>query len=128
MVRQFTILTLLSFVLAWNTRTTAAVSAPEQAAQKKEDSKKDSKAKDTTVTLTGCIDEQNGQYVMINDRTKDPVADLQADGFETEGFAKHVGHKVTVRGTSSSGETRPIFRVRTIETISETCEPQSPDK
>jgi hypothetical protein len=63
--------------------------------------------------------------LMIDDRTRDPIADLAAEGFETEGFAKHVGHKVTVRGTSSSGETRPLFRVRSIETISDTCGPQS---
>jgi hypothetical protein len=29
------------------------------------------------------------------------MADLEADGFPTEGFAKHMGHKVTVRGTSN---------------------------
>jgi hypothetical protein len=62
---------------------------------------------------------------MVNDRTRDPIADLQADGFETEGFAKHVGHKVTVRGTSNPGETRPLFKVRSIEAISDTCAPQS---
>jgi hypothetical protein len=49
------------------------------------------------------------------------IANLAADGFPAEGFAKHVGHKVTVRGTVSSGGSRPIFKVRTIETISETC-------
>jgi hypothetical protein len=51
------------------------------------------------------------------------VADLEADGFPTEGFAKHVGHKVTVRGTSNPANTRPVFKVRSIETISETCAP-----
>ena len=128
MYRQLICLILFVSVFVWSGSGVAApVSGSDQADQKqKQDQKqKPSKAKEATASLTGCIDEQNGQYVMINDRTRDPIADLQAEGFETEGFAKHVGHKVTVRGTSSSGETRPIFRVRSIETISETCAPQS---
>jgi hypothetical protein len=34
-----------------------------------------------------------------------------------------LGHKVTVRGTSSPGDPRPTFKVRSITTISETCAP-----
>ncbi|HUA59707.1 MAG TPA: hypothetical protein VML19_13190 [Verrucomicrobiae bacterium] len=79
--------------------------------------------------MTGCIDEQSGHYVLVEDRTMTPIADLVADGFETESFAKHVGHKVTVRGTSSSNgaETkRPTFKVRSIETVSNSCGPNEP--
>src|ERR1019366_135581 len=82
-------------------------------------------------SLSGCIDQQEGHYVLVDDRNLSPVADLEADGFPTEGFAKHMGHKVTVRGTSNSGSTRPVFKVRSIETISETCAPTptpQPDK
>ena len=75
-------------------------------------------------SLTGCVDERDGHYILLDDRNLDPVADLEADGFPAEGFAKHVGHKVTVRGTSSSGSTRPVFKVRSIETVSETCAPK----
>ena len=75
------------------------------------------------LSLTGCVDEKEGHYIMVDDRNLSPVADLEADGFPTEGFAKHVGHKVTVRGTSSSGSTRPVFKVRSIETLSESCAP-----
>jgi 3-oxoacyl-(acyl-carrier-protein) synthase len=74
-------------------------------------------------SLSGCVDEKEGHYIMVDDRDLTPVADLEADGFPTEGFAKHVGHRVTVRGTSSSGSTRPVFKVRSIETVSETCAP-----
>jgi hypothetical protein len=74
-------------------------------------------------SLTGCVDEKEGHYILVDDRNLSPVADLEADGFPTEGFAKHVGHKVTVQGTSSSGSTRPVFKVRSIETLSETCAP-----
>ena len=75
-------------------------------------------------SLTGCVDEHEGRYVLVDDRALQPIADLEADGFPTEGFAKHMGHKVIVRGTSSSGGTRPVFKVRSIETVSDTCAPQ----
>jgi hypothetical protein len=74
-------------------------------------------------SLTGCVDQKEGHYILVDDRNLNPVADLEADGFPTEAFAKHVGHKVTVRGTSSSGSTRPVFKVRSIATVSETCAP-----
>jgi hypothetical protein len=75
------------------------------------------------VSLTGCVDEKEGHYVLVDDRSLEPVADLEAEGFPTEGFAKHMGHKVTIRGTSNSASTRPVFKVRSIETVSETCAP-----
>lgn len=74
--------------------------------------------------MKGCVDEQDGQYVLLDDQTRAPIANLEADGFPTEGFAKHVGEKVTVRGTSSPGGARPVFRVRSIEVVSQTCAPQ----
>jgi len=72
-------------------------------------------------SLTGCVDEQEGKWVLVSDQSMAVIANLAADGFPTEGFAKHVGHKVTVRGTASSDGSRPLFKVRSIETISETC-------
>jgi hypothetical protein len=90
----------------------------EQPKQEQNDKKKDSK---TSSSLTGCVDEQNGQYVLVDDQNLNPVANLEADGFPTEGFAKHLGHKVTVRGTSIPGSGRPSFKVRSIETVSDTC-------
>ena len=82
------------------------------------------KSESKKTSLTGCIDEQDGHYVLIDNRTLTPIANLEAEGFPTEGFAKHLGHKVTVRGISNSGTGRPVFTVRSIETISETCAPQ----
>jgi hypothetical protein len=84
-----------------------------------------SASKAENASLTGCIDEQDGHYVLVDDRALTPIADLEADGFPTEAFAKHVGHKVTVRGISSSGTSRPVFKVRSVDTISETCAPQN---
>ena len=74
-----------------------------------------------TASLTGCVDEQNGAYVLIHDQTRDLIANLEADGFPTEAFAKHLGHKVTVRGTSNPNGAHPVFKVRSVETVSETC-------
>ncbi|MGO9255568.1 MAG: hypothetical protein ACLQU1_04600 [Bryobacteraceae bacterium] len=90
----------------------------------KQGSKEKAPAKDAPASLTGCVDEQEGSYVLLNDRTMNPIANLEADGFPKEAFAKHVGHKVTVRGTSNSQGALPLFKVRTIETVSETCTPQ----
>lgn len=127
MYRGLVPLALLALVIGWSRPGVAASNSGSEQADRKQQQdqkQKQSKAKDSGSSLTGCIDEQNGHYVMVNDRTLDPIADLQAEGFETEGFAKHVGHKVTVRGTSNPGETRPLFKVRSIEAISDTCAPQ----
>jgi hypothetical protein len=119
---RFTLLILVAFVSAWSLPGAAPSDAgSEQAGQKQNQEQKESKPKDSGASLTGCVDEQDGHYVMISEQTRDLIADLQADGFETEGFAKHVGHKVTVRGISNPGTTRPLFRVRSIEKISDSC-------
>ena len=81
------------------------------------------RAEGKLASMTGCIDQQDGKYVLTDDRGLAPVADLEAVGFETEGFAKHLGHKVTVKGTSTPSGTRPVFKVRTVETVSESCSP-----
>ena len=87
--------------------------------------KQASRAKANSASLTGCVDQQDGNYVLVNDQSLTPIANLEAEGFPTEGFAKHLGQKVTVRGTANSDSQRPVFRVRVIETISDTCAPQS---
>jgi hypothetical protein len=97
----------------------ASQAEPKQ--EQKQPPKSESKEKGSA--LTGCVDEQGGHYVLVDDRNLSPIANLEAEGFPTESFAKHVGHKVTVRGTSNSDGARPIFKVRSIETLSESCEP-----
>ena len=86
--------------------------------QQKDQPKSPSKA---VASMTGCVDQQDGIYVLIDVQNRAPIAKLEADGFPTEGFAKHLGHHVTVRGVSSSGETIPVFKVRTIDTHSDSC-------
>jgi hypothetical protein len=101
-----------------------AVLSAEQAQKQEGKEQTQPAGKEAPASLTGCVDEQEGNYVLLSDRTMNPVASLQADGFPREAFAKHVGHKVTVRGTSSSQGAMPVFKVRTIETVSDTCTPQ----
>jgi len=105
---------------------------PAVSAQPKQEQTRQKKApqgKSQQASLTGCVDQQDGQYVLIHDQTRELIARLEADGFPTEGFARHVGHKVTVRGTaSSSGESRPTFKVRTVDPISDSCGPQEDSK
>ena len=85
-------------------------------------SKKDAPA--ASSSMTGCVDEREGRYILTDDRELTPTANLEADGFPQEGFAKHLGHKVTVRGTSIPGTPLPTFKVRTIALVSERCAPQ----
>jgi hypothetical protein len=99
----------------------SASSTPFQSDQQKNARQNDAKPSGTS--LTGCVDEQDGRYILTDDRELTPIANLEADGFPQEGFAKHLGHKVTVRGTSSPGDPRPTFKVRSITSISETCAP-----
>jgi hypothetical protein len=85
---------------------------------------KQQKADAKQTSLTGCVDEQDGQYLLAGVQNRDLIAHLEAEGFPTEGFAKHLGHEVTVRGTLSSGGTPPIFKVRSVATVRESCGPQ----
>lgn len=65
----------------------------------------------------GCIDGDSGRYVLVGARDCEPIADLEADGFPAEGFAKQQGQTVIVRAISNPGKTRPRNEVRGIETI-----------
>jgi hypothetical protein len=97
----------------------AAAPAPQQ--QQQPQPKKESQS--TGDSMTGCVDEQSGRYVLTNDRDLALIAILEADGFPTEAFAKHLGHKVTVRGIVTPGGTQPTIKVRSVTAISDTCGP-----
>ena len=100
--------------------TVPAVTPAQERPAKQAGQPKKSSAKEPA-SLTGCVDEKDGQYVLIHDQTRDLIANLVADGFPTEGFARHLGHKVTVRGTSDPNGAQPVFKVRSVETVSEAC-------
>jgi len=78
----------------------------------------------TPGSITGCVDQQDGKFVLLNDRNMELIANLEAEGFPEEGFAKHVGNTVTVRGTLSSNGPRPLFKVRSIEKMRDGCKGQ----
>jgi hypothetical protein len=80
----------------------------------------------TKASLTGCVDERDGQYVLTNDTNLQPTARLQpAAGSPEDNFARHMGHKVTVRGVLSKQDPLPIMTVESVETVSQTCAPAS---
>jgi len=91
-----------------------------------DDKKGAPKAKSPQQSLIGCVDEQDGHYVLVDDRMLNKLADLEATGASSEAvFAKHMGHKVTVKGSKSS-ETEGKFKVSSIEDISPVCAPAQP--
>jgi len=118
------VLTILSFscVVAASYAVGAEQDNPKQGSKEKAPPP----AKDAPASLTGCVDEQDGRFVLVDDHTLSPIADLAAEGFPQDGFAKHLGHKVTVRGTSIPGGARPLFRVRSVVAVSDVCAPESP--
>ena len=71
------------------------------------------------LSLTGCIDEQYGQYVLLDDQML-KIASLQSAGSEKDVFAKYVGHEVEVKGTKSSGS-KATFTVTGIVQTSDQC-------
>lgn len=82
----------------------------------------------SAASMTGCVDEQNGIYVLTKGPDLAVAATLQADGFAAENFAKHLGHTVTIRGTLVAGTDRtapPLFKVRRIDAVSDTCQQQA---
>jgi hypothetical protein len=89
--------------------------------QPKTESKDKADTKDQTAALMGCVDEQDGKWVLVNDQTMAIIATLAADGFPLEAFAKFMGHKVNVRGTVIPGGSSSTFKVREIKSISDTC-------
>ena len=95
--------------------------APQAASAQEPKQPPKSESKENVTALTGCVDEKEGHYVLVDDRSLSPIARLEAEGFPTESFAKHLGHKVTVRGISNSAGATPTFRVRSIETVSDVC-------
>jgi hypothetical protein len=113
---------LLPLVLSGVFLATGSSNAAPVDQQEKQQPKSESKSAGDS--MTGCVDEQAGHYVLTNDRDLALIAILEADGFPTEAFAKHVGHKVTVRGTVIPGGAQPTFKVRTVVAVSDTCAPQ----
>ena len=68
-------------------------------------------------SVTGCVDEQNGHYVLRDAQTSQLVT-LQPSGTDNDSvFAKFVGHMVQVSGTKSSDS----FKVTNIGQVADMC-------
>jgi len=77
-------------------------------------------------SLTGCVDEREGEYVLTNNTNLQPTARLlPASGSPDDNFARHMGHTVKVRGVLSKQDPLPIITVEGVETVSQTCAPAS---
>ena len=70
-------------------------------------------------SLTGCVDEQDGQYILLDNQML-KIANLQSEGSDQEVFAKHLGRMVKVKGTKSAGQ-EGTFTVTSIEPIPGNC-------
>jgi hypothetical protein len=80
------------------------------------------KSKTTKTSLTGCVDEHDGQYVLTNDTNLQPIARLQpAAGSAEDNFARHMGEKVTAQGRLSEDKPVPTLTVDSLKTVSQTC-------
>jgi len=74
------------------------------------------KARGKASSMGGCIDGDSGRHFLVGARDCEPTADLEADGFPAEGFAKQLGQTVIVREIFNPGKTQPRIKVRGIET------------
>jgi len=75
-------------------------------------------------SLTGCVDERDGQYILSNDRNLQPVARLRpAAGSPEDNFARHVGDKVTMPGRLSRQDPVPVMVVESLATVTQACAP-----
>ncbi len=98
-------------IVAWMAAATPQTAQPQRTAK---------------ASLTGCIDEHDGQYVLTNDTNLQPVARLKpAAGSAEDNFARHMGQKVTVGGVLSKDEPLPWLTVQSVKVVSETCTPST---
>lgn len=74
-------------------------------------------------TMAGCVDQQEGRYILTGGHTLRKIAELEAAGFQQDGFAKFVGNRVTVTGEKKISGDTVVMRVRSIKQIAEGCAP-----
>jgi hypothetical protein len=94
----------------------------------------DSKSKNGTVTVTGCVDRQRGDYVLIQ---QNPAITYELQGTDKAKLRNYIGQRVQVTGskfpsmeTSSDaiagGSPAPVtIRVSSIKTIAKECNERS---
>lgn len=71
-----------------------------------------------TESVTGCVDQQNGNYVLRNEQNSQ-ILNLQSPGSDPDSwFARFVGHRVEADGAKESGTT---MRVTQIHQVADMC-------
>ena len=96
---------------------------PSDGSQKKAAPKSQKGNRSGQESMTGCVDEQDGRYVLLDDHMLNKLANLETAIASAENvFAKHMGHKVVVKGSRASGQ-EAVFRVTSIEDVATVCAP-----
>jgi hypothetical protein len=76
-------------------------------------------------TASGCLDEQAGpQYVLRGETELKLLMFLEPDGFPAENFARYLGHRVEVSGSTAVQGQKTVMKVKTIKSVAEHCTPQ----
>jgi len=78
---------------------------------------KGSEAKQSVTTLTGVLDQKNGQFVLSSEDTMQPAAVLRAKGFSEDNFARFVGLRVEVRGELTTEGDRRVLTVASLNDL-----------
>jgi hypothetical protein len=96
---------------------------PSEGSQKKAAPKSQKGNRAGQESLTGCVDEQDGRYVLLDDHMLNKLVNLETTVASAEDFfAKHMGHKVVVKGSRASGQ-EAVFKVTSIEDVATVCAP-----
>jgi len=69
--------------------------------------------------LTGCVDEQDGQYVLLDEQLG-RITKLKSEGSDNDTFARYVGTRVQITGTRPSTQ-NGLFKVVSIKQVADSC-------
>ena len=96
---------------------------PSDGSQKKAAPNSKKSNRQAQESLTGCVDEQDGKYVLLDDRMLNKLADLETSvASAADFFARFVGHKVVVKGSKVLAQ-ETVFKVTGIEDVAAVCAP-----
>jgi hypothetical protein len=94
----------------------ACVSAAPPA-QDSSKAQKGAEANQSATTLTGVVDQKDGQFVLSSEDTMQPAAVLRAKGFSADNFARFVGLRVQVRGQLTTEGDRRVLTVTSLDDL-----------
>jgi len=80
--------------------------------------------KAATSTMTGCVDQRGDNYVLTGDKELNAFAVLHGEGFSDDNFARYMGHKVSVEGSTSRDGENVTVKVKKITDLADTCSPE----